>query len=67
MKTQLAAYEFPFQNIRIRQETRLRQGVRFLAYHGNLQMAGSRVSGIRAPDGCVARGGRGLFRQTQSS
>ena len=37
------------------------------AYHGNLQVTGQRVSGIRAPNGGVARGVRGLFRQAHSA
>ena len=36
-------------------------------YHGNLQVTGPRVSGIRDPDGGVARGVRGLFRQAHSA
>jgi putative transposase len=36
-------------------------------YHGNLSVTGPRVSGIRTPDGGVARGVRGLCRQAHSA
>ena len=39
----------------------------FGVYHGNLQVTGPRVSGIRTPDGGVARGVRGLCRQAHSA